>query len=1158
MLRFPIHALRPTLAAALLFALLAPGCGGDDPAGPPTSAAERPDIEDTLRRERVAVFFAKLEYAEAMAELQPLVEREDAEAADLVTMAQIALRQGDLEAAQTAIARALERDPDSLAARYTNARIAVYEGDPEVSRDRFEGVLASAPDDPPSKIGLSQALRSLGDDDDLPRAQELLEEVVELGLPNGLQWYVTAVYQRYQFENNFGEDDEQLEFWETLWLSISEERGFKAAGDLDLDQGELARVEPPAPYGTFPESKPKPLEFAEPRTIAELPDGVTHFGVHDVNGDRTPDVVTVADGALRVHTRSRTSEDVEVTTLVESGVTGPFRVIDLNQKRSGDTLDVVAVAGSGLVLVEQSDELEGETWALSPVELPTFDGTIRDLEIVDFDHDGDLDLLVVGDFGARLLRNDGAGVTIEDGEELPRGGWGDATEEATLPSRPATWCAVEDFDNDNDVDLAYGGPEGVSLMDSQRRGLFVDVAPTALGGNAIPREPVLADLDGDARPDFFVPGTDGSTWLRQTPAGTFEAIEIDAEVPEGEGVVATDLDLDGAYDIVWGVPGRGGAAILGIGLVSPTAIDLPELEGARGPIDVREIDHPDPYGTLVLDVLRVAGTKLIALSPTNASGRALYLKFVGQKDNRQAVGAILEVRARELYRRIYLRGDAEVVGIGDRDYAEIVRVRWPNGVVQQELDVEEGVEYFLDNGGFGVQPEGLIGSCPFLYTWNGTTFEFISDVIGITPLGLPMAPGMLVPPDHDEYVLVSGDQLVPNDDGELVLQFTEELREVTYLDRVRLDVIDHPTGTEIYPNERFTFPPFPEAHTHVVERTALVQRATGSDGEDWTDEIRQLDFRHPTPFERRAGQFLGLAEPHFLELEFDPADLEGATKIRLVATGWFFWSDASVNVAAARTPGVEFVPPTLSIPGEDGAWVPAGPPLGFPAGKTKTMVVDVTDVVRRDDPRLRIGSTLELYWDRIELATCGDDAEIVTTSLEPVGTRLWTRGFSAPIQPERSDLPLFFDWDELAEVPRWDQHPGMYTRYGDVTPLLGEIDDRFVIMGSGDALTIRFDARELPPVPEGFRRDYLVFLDGWAKDRDPNTHEALEVEPLPFHGMSGYPYADSESFPDTPEHRAWRETWNTRPARRWIIPLSPVQERDWLREALGRRELGVR
>jgi hypothetical protein len=94
-------------------------------------------------------------------------------------------------------------------------------------------------------------------------------------------------------------------------------------------------------------------------------------------------------------------------------------------------------------------------------------------------------------------------------------------------------------------------------------------------------------------------------------------------------------------------------------------------------------------------------------------------------------------------------------------------------------------------------------------------------------------------------------------------------------------------------------------------------------------------------------------------------------------------------------------------------------------------------------------------------------------------------------------------------------------------------------MGSGDELRLAFDAAALPPLPAGWVRDLLVEVDGWAKDGDANTAFSQTVEPLPFHGMSRYPYPPEESFPDGPEHRRWREAWNTRPALVLLRPLRP-------------------
>jgi hypothetical protein len=386
----------------------------------------------------------------------------------------------------------------------------------------------------------------------------------------------------------------------------------------------------------------------------------------------------------------------------------------------------------------------------------------------------------------------------------------------------------------------------------------------------------------------------------------------------------------------------------------------------------------------------------------------------------------------------------------------------------------------------------------------------------------------------------------------LELHLTEELREVTYLDHARLLVVDHPAGSEVFPNERFCFPPFPEPHVHSVRAPLAPGSATGSDGRDWTSAVRDQDDLVAQPMKLLAPQFAGLAEPWFLELAFDREALANAPKLRLLLTGWFYWSDASANMAAARAGNADFVPPILQVPDGQGGWRDAGPPVGFPAGKTKTMVVDVSAILDRADPRLRVATTLRLYWDRVALALDGDDAELEVQELACSGARSWRRGFSAPLdalppgEANPQQKPERFDWDALAPQPRWNQHPGSYTRHGECLELVTASDDRFVILGAGDALTLTFGARELAPPRAGFVRDFLLYLDGWAKDRDPNSIQALEVEPLPFHGMSGYPYGPEESFPDTPAHQAWRREWLTRPAQDWIPPVSPRREREWL------------
>ena len=150
------------------------------------------------------------------------------------------------------------------------------------------------------------------------------------------------------------------------------------------------------------------------------------------------------------------------------------------------------------------------------------------------------------------------------------------------------------------------------------------------------------------------------------------------------------------------------------------------------------------------------------------------------------------------------------------------------------------------------------------------------------------------------------------------------------------------------------------------------------------------------------------------------------------------------------------------------------------------------------------------------------------------------RGFSKNIvHPERKQ-PEQFVYSETEITSMWNPTPqGHYTRFGDVRELLLTVDDRMVIMGSGDELRLQFAAGSLPPLPPGWKRDYLLEVDGWAKDGDLNTASSQSVEPLPFHNMSRYPYPESEQFPGGELHDTYRREWNTRPALRLLRPLRP-------------------
>ena len=134
--------------------------------------------------------------------------------------------------------------------------------------------------------------------------------------------------------------------------------------------------------------------------------------------------------------------------------------------------------------------------------------------------------------------------------------------------------------------------------------------------------------------------------------------------------------------------------------------------------------------------------------------------------------------------------------------------------------------------------------------------------------------------------------------------------------------------------------------------------------------------------------------------------------------------------------------------------------------------------------------------------------------------------------------PDTYFYGKVSPTSFWNPTPGLYTRFGDVRELLDTVDDKLVLMGSGDEVSLRFRAAELPAVKPGWTRDFLLKVDGWAKDRDPNTAFSTSVEPLPFHTMSVYPYPAKEHFPSDPAHEAWRKEYNTRPALRLLRGLT--------------------
>jgi hypothetical protein len=211
-----------------------------------------------------------------------------------------------------------------------------------------------------------------------------------------------------------------------------------------------------------------------------------------------------------------------------------------------------------------------------------------------------------------------------------------------------------------------------------------------------------------------------------------------------------------------------------------------------------------------------------------------------------------------------------------------------------------------------------------------------------------------------------------------------------------------------------------------------------------------------------------------------------------------------------------------------GRWHTAIANIGFPSGKDKTIVVDLAGKFPTADHHVRIRTNMQIYWDQAFVSRDLASSQVKITTLAPVSADLHSRGFSRMYRKGGRYGPYWFDYDDVAKDSPWRPIEGAFTRFGDVLPLLRNPDDMYVIMGPGDEATIQFDASSARSLPPGWKRDFLLYTDGWIKDSDLNTAFGTTVGPLPFHAVQSYPYGPAYAYPTDPQHQRYLREFNTR------------------------------
>jgi tetratricopeptide (TPR) repeat protein len=755
---------------------------------------------------------------------------------------------------------------------------------------------------------------------------------------------------------------------------------------------------------------------------------------------------------------------------------------------------------------------------------------------VDVDHDGDLDIFIAGPTNI-LFRNNGNGTFT------------DITEAAKVTARnsfsSSSAIIPTDYDNRRDVDLLLlPNADPPRLFSNLRDGTFRDVANGAgLDSQGAFWCAAAGDINKDGFTDFFLGAdrrgffalSDGHEHFTLTPAPV--------ETRETMAAQFLDYDNDGLLDLV-------AVTTKGLRLWRNVGNDFVDVSQGALPAAFRNLDATFGYrgmfsGQIALAsgdldgdgdtdlVLRGPGGQLKILRNDGGNrNHSVAVNLHGRISNKSAVEAKVEMRAGSLYQKLetYAASPAPapadvIFGLGKREKPDAVRVLWPAGIVQAETEFPTG------KGPLGFISLNLTeldrkpSSCPYLYTWNGERFEFVTDFMGGGEMGYLEEPGHYNKPNPEEYVRIRGDQLKEKD-GRYELRVTNELEEAMFVDRLQLIAVAHPVGTEVYPNEGMSDPPKP-FKLFVTHNARPPLSAIDDQGHDVLDLISRMDRRWPDDF--KLDRIRGYADEHTLTMKLEPEprvqDLKSKQTL-LLLTGWTDYAWSSDNVAAAQA-GKTMKAPALQVKDKKGIWHTVIEDIGIPVGRPQTVTVDLTGKFLSPNREVRIVTNMRIYWDQILVDTSDGKSPVQTARLDPARADLHWRGFSAEVTPDGRE-PFGYDYRQVSFTSPWKVMTGRYTREGDVRELLLKSDDMFVVSRPGDEISLSFNASALPPLPAGWTRTFLLYADGYSKEMDINSASPDQLAPLPFHGMSRYPYPSTEHYPLTDERRRYIEKYNTR------------------------------
>ena len=615
---------------------------------------------------------------------------------------------------------------------------------------QFEGMAQRVRDEAVTRYQLGLLSNLLGNEE---KALHYFRESLRLN-PN----LVAPRYQIYNIHRLAGRDAEAAREMEAFQKAKETQKALDESEDMEWSF--YSELYDPIEARSLEEvSAPKGVEL-EDRRLEGVADPLTAgLAVLDVEGDEKPDLLVFSSKGIllyRAGVERFRQTGLEVAGHVVSVVPG--------DADNDGLADLCVLSDSGAVLFHNSKAKFEKQADLAP-------GRFEAAVWLDYDHDYDLDLFLLGAKSV-LLRNEGAAGFANRTSDFPFVP-GHATGGTTLRVIPDSKAT--------DLALVYRDRPAVLYLD-RTRGHYEVTTLDALPAGSVSL--ASYDVDNNSWPDLAAASPTGLHLLLNRN-GRLEPKPL----PSGASgrFLFADTESRGAGDIV-----TGGGILRNLGR---GAFSSP-VKPARFPAAsaCAEADFDRDCRT---DLASVAadGTIHLLLNRTAAKHQWFQVALSGVKNAKLAPGSEVEVKAGSLYQKKVYQGVPLTFGL--RSYKEIdtVRITWPNGLIQNETRqaANQLARY--------KEAPKLSGSCPMIFTYNGRRFEFLTDALGVAPLGASSGDGQVFAVDHDEYVQIPASALAARD-GRLDLRITEELAEVSYLDQVRLIAVDYPAGVEIFSNDK--------------------------------------------------------------------------------------------------------------------------------------------------------------------------------------------------------------------------------------------------------------------------------------------------------------------------------------------------------------------